>query len=274
MLFNLGSKQYGPEPAAMLSPAEKDKIFEEVIGKKIADEEFFETHLAKVIAQIYNEKHKQEPVLSPSCPDKAVEEVLAKEEAKEEDAKPEIPDKDAEKLAKEEAVWKAKEEAARKDAEKLAKEEAVWKAKEEAARKAKEEAARKAAEKAKEEAARKATEKNAKEEAAKKKSTGAKEKARAEILELVKKKDYQACEKHPGWKKYLSDRERWDVELVLKPGAKYKSRVIRNTVIEYVNSKVFNGEEITWELLKQTKEGITKIESNYRLGLHLMEGVR
>ncbi len=140
---------------------------------------------------------------------------------------------------------KLRDEVEQNDKEKLAKEETARKAKEEAERKA-----------------------------AKEKAAAAKEKARAEILELVKKKDYEACEKHPGWKTYLTKEERWDVEKVLKPGAKYKNRVIRNTVIDYVNDKVFNGGEITWELLKHVRRvGVQKIESNSRTNLPLMEGV-
>ena len=41
------------------------------------------------------------------------------------------------------------------------------------------------------------------------------ERAREEILELVNQKDLQGCLKHPGWKNYLSNEERWAVKTIL-----------------------------------------------------------
>ena len=116
------------------------------------------------------------------------------------------------------------------------------------------------------------------ENTAKKGVEDAKEKARAEILELVIKKDYNGCLKHKQFKS-LTMQERVAVENVLNyEKTKYKiktekPRLLKTAVNNFVSNNVFNGREITWDLLINASKAIQKMELNYRNGLDIMQNV-
>ena len=102
--------------------------------------------------------------------------------------------------------------------------------------------------------------------------------ARAEILELVIKKDYNGCLKHKQFKS-LTMQERVAVENVLNyEKTKYKiktekPRLLKTAVNNFVSNNVFNGREITWDLLINASKAIQKMELNYRNGLDIMQNV-
>lgn len=95
-----------------------------------------------------------------------------------------------------------------------------------------------------------------KEEAAKKLQAAKKEETKAEILNLVNKKNLEACRVHWGWKKYLTQRERYAVEAVLNIN-QYRG-VVKKNVENYLTDKtVFKN----WDELMAVKREIEKIQN-------------
>ena len=113
------------------------------------------------------------------------------------------------------------------------------------------------------------------ENTAKKGVEDAKEKARAEILELVKQKNYNGCLEHKQFKTVLSMQERVAVENVLNYENKFKKiPKLKQAVKTYVLENVLNDREITWDLLIKASKAIQKMELNNKNGLDVMHNVQ
>ena len=52
-----------------------------------------------------------------------------------------------------------------------------------------------------------------------------------------------------------------------------KPRLLKTAVNNFVSNNVFNGREITWDLLINASKAIQKMELNYRNGLDIMQNV-
>lgn len=112
------------------------------------------------------------------------------------------------------------------------------------------------------------------EKTAEKKVEDAKEKARAEILELVKQKDYSGFLNHKQMRTALSMEERVAVVNILDYNKQFKNAQLKRAIKEFVLINVFDGREITWELLVKASTEIQKMVINQRNGDHVMKNVQ
>jgi hypothetical protein len=95
---------------------------------------------------------------------------------------------------------------------------------------------------------------------------------KAEILELVKKKDFDACQAHPGWNK-LAQTDRNTVDFLLRTAqykngkvyykgkvAKKYSKAQEKTIMKYINGLNFEDFK-TWADLEAVKNKIIRIRT-------------
>ena len=116
------------------------------------------------------------------------------------------------------------------------------------------------------------------ENTANKRVEDAKEKARAEILELVKQKmTYDECYRHRQFKS-LTMEDRIAVERVLNCNKKYNLnnnnlKTLKQAIYKDVIAKVYDGREITWDLLIKASKAIDKMVNNQKNQKYIKEGV-